>query len=223
MMQGLGFVNVATDATPAELAAVRQVDLPANFLAPKSYSDIVRGTSLLNPGEKRVSFSADTKGRDTLDWWKLYLDSCATFHTSFVRDMLSDVYKSKVTLHGSCNAGTTISSEKGYLGPFDLWLNEKGIANLLSIPQLEEEGYKVQYETDLTQWTVTTPQGKKIVFEQDSGLCNRMPYIDMREVTEGFAMVQTVRQNFEGYTKKQVEKAIAARKLQAMMAHPSDA
>ena len=181
MMQGLGFVSVATDATPAELAAVRQVDLPANFLAPKSYSDIVRGTSLLNPGEKRVSFSADTKGRDTLDWWKLYLDSCATFHTSFVRDMLSDVYKSKVTLHGSFNAGTTISSEKGYLGPFDLWLNEKGIANLLSIPQLEEEGYKVQYETDLTQWTVTTPQGKKIVFEQDSGLCNRMPYIDMRE------------------------------------------
>ena len=201
MMQAVGFVSVTTaDTADTEPAAAVQVA----HVSQKSYSDIVRGTSLLNPGEKRVSLTPDTKGRDTLDWWKLYLDSCATFHTSFVRDMLSDVYKSEVTLHGSCNAGTTISSEKGYLGPFDLWLNEKGIANLLSIPQLEEEGYKVQYETDLTQWTVTTPQGKKIVFEQDSGLCNRMPYIDMREVTEGFAMVQTVHQNFEGYTKKQV-------------------
>mmetsp|Transcript_4507 Transcript_4507/g.6406 ORF Transcript_4507/g.6406 Transcript_4507/m.6406 type:complete len:231 (-) Transcript_4507:100-792(-) len=173
---------------------------------PVKWIDIVRGTQLLTNNGK-----------------KLYLDSCATYHSAFVRDQLSRVYQSDMTLHGNCNAGMTISSEKGFLGPFELRLNKQGIANFLSIPQLEEEGYKVQYETDVTQWTVTTPQGKKIVFKQDTGLCNCIPYIDMRKVSEAVAMVQTVRGNFEGFTKKEVEKAIQARRLQAMMAHPSDA
>ena len=35
-------------------------------------------------------------------------------------------------------------------------------------------------------------------------------------------MLETVRENFEGYTKKQVEKAILARKAQAMVGHPPD-
>ena len=36
-------------------------------------------------------------------------------------------------------------------------------------------------------------------------------------------MVQTVRGNYEGYTKEQVVKAAEARDAQAMMAHPTDA
>ena len=35
-------------------------------------------------------------------------------------------------------------------------------------------------------------------------------------------MLETVRKNFEGYTKKQVENAILARKIQAMVAHTPD-
>ena len=35
-------------------------------------------------------------------------------------------------------------------------------------------------------------------------------------------MLGTVRKNFEGFTKKQVKKAILARKAQAMVAHPPD-
>ena len=35
-------------------------------------------------------------------------------------------------------------------------------------------------------------------------------------------MLQTVRQNYEGYTKREVEEAKQARKTQAMMAHPTD-
>ena len=35
-------------------------------------------------------------------------------------------------------------------------------------------------------------------------------------------MLETVRKNFEGFTKKQVKKAILAREAQAMIAHPPD-
>ena len=102
-----------------------------------------------------------------------------------------------------------------------MWLNRNGIGNLLSIPQLEEDGYIVDYNTKW-DWVVTTPQGKKIVFKRDTCLCARMPYIDLRESQDGIIMLETVRKNFEGYTKKQVERAILARKTQAMVPHPPD-
>ena len=44
----------------------------------------------------------------------------------------------------------------------------------------------------------------------------------MRENENGIIMLETVRENFGGYTKKQVEKAILARKAQTMVGHPPD-
>ena len=35
-------------------------------------------------------------------------------------------------------------------------------------------------------------------------------------------MLETVKANFEGYTKKQVERSVLARRLQSMLAHPPD-
>ncbi len=50
-------------------------------------------------------------------------------------------------------------------------------------------------------WVVKTPVGKTITFKHGKGFYHRMPYIDMNETQEGFAILQTVRKNFEGYTK----------------------
>ena len=96
-----------------------------------------------------------------------------------------------------------------------------GIANLLLIPFLEACGYTVDYNT-AREWVVTTPEDKDIVFERDTGLCDRMPYIDMRDHEDAVLMVQTVRKNFEGYIKREVKAAFLARKAQAMVGHPAD-
>ena len=69
---------------------------------------------------------------------------------------------------------------------------------------------------------VTTPQGEKITFKRNTGLCTRMPYIDTREHADGVTMLETFCKRFDGYTKQQVEKALEARKLQAALAHPTD-
>ena len=118
--------------------------------------------------------------RFTLDPHKLYLDSCATYHSAFVRDMLCDVKTVGTVLQGNCNAGVSTSKEKGAYGLWSFWLNEKGIANLLSIPQLEKDGYTIDYNTK-RNWVVTTPLGKCLLFKSDTGLCAGMPYLDICE------------------------------------------
>ena len=67
-----------------------------------------------------------------------------------------------------------------------------------------------------------TPKGECIKFKRGSGLFNGMSYIDLREAHEGLAMLATVRKNYEGYTERQVKKAILACQLQGMVVHPTD-
>ena len=113
--------------------------------------------------------------------------------------LLDKVHEVDTVLKGNCNAGVTSINQKGWSGAFEMWLNQQETANLLSIPQLEEDGYHVTYDT-LKEWILITPQGKIIVFKRDTGICNRMPYIDMREHKKVCALVQTVCKNLEGYT-----------------------
>ena len=83
---------------------------------------------------------------------------------------------------------------------------------------LEEAGYIVSTHTK-SDWVVTTPKGTKIVFKSDTGICNRMPYIDLRKNMEGFAMIETIKKQFTGATKRVIEKAYLARTIQRRVGH----
>jgi len=105
-----------------------------------------------------------------------------------------------------------------------MWLVESGIANLLSVPHLEADGFKVKYTDDL--WTTTTPEGHVIPFKKDTCKCRGFPYIEMGSLTalallQSMAKVETVRGNYEGLTKWDVKKAVLARKTQTMVGRPS--
>ena len=95
------------------------------------------------------------------------------------------------------------------------------MANLLSVPMLEEDGYTISTHTK-GDWIVTSPKGTKIIFKRDTGVCRGMPYIDLREHQAGISMIKTVRKNFEGVTKTQLNKAITARVLQRRIGHPPE-
>ena len=79
-----------------------------------------------------------------MDWWKLYLDSCATYHTFFIKRFLRGIYESKTVMNGSCNAGAVSTRKKDWFGEFEVWYNKYGMANLLSVPMLEADGYTIQ-------------------------------------------------------------------------------
>jgi len=53
-------------------------------------------------------------------------------------------------------------------------------------------------------------------------MCCGFPYIDM-QTKEALAMAQTILQRYKGYTKLEVQDAIAAGKAQAMIGHPTNA
>ena len=86
------------------------------------FSDIVRGNIVPTPSASghpgygqsiRPRCVPTLSKRYTLESWKLYLDSCATFHIAFVTIMLDDVGESGTTLVENCNAGVTPSTQKG--------------------------------------------------------------------------------------------------------------
>jgi hypothetical protein len=159
----------------------------------------------------------------TLNPQRLYLDSTSSFYQVFMDKHLDNLRLARATLCADCNADTNFATKKDwYCNLCDLWLVRNGIANLLSLSQLEADGFTVSYHTG-GNWIVTTPQGKEITFHcEENGMCRRFPFIDMHS-TNAVAMVQTVRQRYEGYTKRKVQDAIAARKAQAMIGHPTDA
>ena len=124
-------------------------------------------------------------------------------------------------MHRRCNAGKTSTSKQGMYGRFTIWLNERGIANLLSIPMLEKAGYIVITHTK-KKWKVISPEGEEITFKRDTELCEGMPFIDLRKQQKGWAMIETMRRNYEKFTQKEIEKATLARKVQARIGNPPD-
>ena len=222
--------------TPAPAPVASVVSAPASdadeFARFQRFQELMRATENTDLGFAQVgtttapsvtfaSVANKLNKRFTLDPFKLYLDSCATYHSAFVKEMLHSVKTVGTVLQGNCNAGVSTSKEKGIFGPWSFWLNENGIANLLSIPQLEKDGYTVDYNSK-HHWVVTTPAGKCLIFKADTGMCEGMPYLDVRENHEALVLVQTVRDNFGKFTERQVQRAVASREMQARMAHPTD-
>ena len=137
-----------------------------------------------------------------------------------MKEFLQGMTEGSSTMSGSCNAGTVLLQKKGWYKNFQVWPNEKGITNFLSIPMLEETGYKVSTHIN-RDWEMTTPKGEVIVFKHDTGVCKKMPYIDLHEQEERNVMIETMKKNLAGFTKKEIEKVKLPRVAQQRIGHPT--
>ena len=99
-----------------------------------------KGTIPLDMGSKKPVLSELPTDRFTLDKWKCYFDNWATYHTFFVVEFLDRVYSGETAINGSCNAGKVAINARGWYGKFKVWLNKRGISNLVYIPMLEDAG-----------------------------------------------------------------------------------
>ena len=112
--------------------------------------------------------------------------------------------------------------------------NLHGIANLVSLIELEKDGWSIQYQTG-NIWEATSQDGKITLrfMVEKNGMCKGMPYINLANpdkhiiynesaTKDGMVMVETLRNNYEGFTKEQVMRAAEVRDAMAMMAHPSE-
>jgi hypothetical protein len=116
----------------------------------------------------------------TLEPQRLYLDSTSSFHQVFMEEHLDNLRLAGATLCADCNASTNFATKKSwYRDLFNFWLVRNCIANLLSLPQLEADGFMVSYHTG-GNWIIMPPQGKEITFHQEeNGMCRGFPYINM--------------------------------------------
>ena len=139
----------------------------------------------------------------TLSEYKLlYLDSCTTYNSIFITKILDHIGDIYIVMHGHYNIGTTIATQEVCYDAWKMQINEQGIGNLLSIPSIEREGYRVIYDT-FKEWLVFAPDGTEIKFQRDMGCCNHRAYIDMRQSKNVIAMLQTVCANYKGYTNQE--------------------
>ena len=122
-----------------------------------------------------------------------------------------------------------------------MWYLPDGIAKIISMHELEGM-YRIIYDSWQGYYVVHTPKGEVRFYKDKQGL----PYLDLEESSkaavmllqqgqdprtdttgkepeheEAVALVQTVRGNYEGYTKRKVLKAKEARRAQAVMGNPS--
>ena len=115
---------------------------------------------------------------------------------------LDRVRKYNITMNGSYNAGMMLTNTNGWYGYFQVWLNTQGVAKLLSVPVLKcNRSMMVTYTK--VDWIITTPGSKILVFKSDAGVCKGMPYIDLREHTEGFSIIESICKKFAGATREE--------------------
>ena len=179
-----------------------------------------------------------TQGGELLDN-RVYLDGCSTA-TAFKNDKFLKSKSIKTEARGvkiNCNADTISTNKRGQYGNLKVWYLPDGIANIISMHELESL-YRITYDSWVGYCVVHMPKGEVHFYKDEQGL----PYLDLEESSEdgtlllvqhegracneepeAVSLVQTVRGNYEGYTKCEVLKAKEAHQAQAMLGNPSKA
>ena len=99
-----------------------------------------------------------------------------------------------------------------------VWYHPEGVANILFLKTLKEK-YHVTYDSysDRGALKVETP-GRVVTFKPHE---NGFHYLDMNVSDHQAITVVIVRDNFEGVTKNEIEGAIKAYDIQALLGYPS--
>mmetsp|Transcript_36995 Transcript_36995/g.52267 ORF Transcript_36995/g.52267 Transcript_36995/m.52267 type:complete len:1117 (-) Transcript_36995:618-3968(-) len=150
--------------------------------------------------------------------WVL-LDSQSTVDVIKSRHMLTHIRRVKVPLKLHCNGGHAITHLKGHLAGYGwVWYMPNAIANILSLAHVKRK-YKVQYDSSNNDgFTVTSKDGKITKFkEHKSGLF----YHDTSAYETGFVMMVTVKGKQSQYVKRDVDRAVFARRLQNIIGRPA--
>ena len=119
----------------------------------------------------------------------------------------------------NCNAGSIKTNRKGEYGRVEAWYIPKSIAKIFSMNDIENL-HHITYNSIDGYYVVHTDKGPVCFHKDKQGL----PYIDLDTSVYDAAtiMVQTVRSNYKGFTKKDIKSAKEARQLQDMIGRPSD-
>ena len=151
----------------------------------------------------------------------ILLDSQSTMDLFCNRSLIQKVHKSKSTICLHSNGGNMSVTKKASVAGYHLevWFSSRAITNIIGLSNLIKQ-YRVTYDSrDLAFVVHRESAGKpNMIFKMhESGL----HYYDPREPGHHKTFLNTVAENKEGFTKRQLKGAEQARALYSTLNYPS--
>ena len=152
--------------------------------------------------------------------WVL-LDSQSTIDQVSNPAMLTNIRKAKIPLKIHCNVGSTCSVLEGNFGSITAKHSPYGIANVLLLNGAKQ-CHRVMYGSKDCGGVFQVHTNEGIVEFKPSA--QGLHYYDVSDASSNIELilVNTVRENFEGYSCHKVEKAKEAQCIQGMIVNPTE-
>jgi hypothetical protein len=152
----------------------------------------------------------------------ILLDNQSTIDVFCNKNLLTDIHKTTSVMNIHCNAGTKATSDVGdFPGYGQVWYHPTGIANILSLSRVRQKGFNVTYENKKNCFIVTSPTGRRHIFEQST---TGLYFIDTGATTKhGTVFVNTVKNNKSKFSQRDFLRATEARTILCKIGRPSQA
>ena len=152
----------------------------------------------------------------------ILLDNQSTIHQFASKDLLTNVRPAARPVRVFSNAGSTVTNLEGDFGDIKVYYDADGIANVLSLKDIGKRHMVTYNSFDRGGvFIVHTPTGVIEFAPTEKGL----HVLDLTKVSHADVaamLVNTIADNYEGFTKREVVKAHEARRFQRMIGCPSD-
>jgi hypothetical protein len=150
----------------------------------------------------------------------ILLDSQSTVDLFCNSAMVGNTIKSASSMRLKRNGGTIMVTHKAYMTDYHktVWFSNTAITNIID-PQNLIQQYRVTYESDDLMFVVHRESESEPNMEFRMHECG-LHYYEPRK-TEHLAFRNTVSENNEGFTKRQIKGAETARALYTTLSYPS--
>jgi len=151
---------------------------------------------------------------------QVLLDNQSTTDIFCDPSYLENVRTVPETLYLKTNGGTLKCNTKGDLkGYGPVWCHDKAITNIISFSNAKRSGkYTITYDENQGFTMRNKQNGNTTIFRPDASGLFTAP---LPKPNKTLALVNTVEENKKLYTKRQVERAEAARRLYEVIGYPS--
>ena len=149
----------------------------------------------------------------------ILLDSQSTMDLFCNPQLVHKIHRSKHSMKLQSNGGTMTVRHKAKIRNYlhDVWFDKHAITNIIALSNLIQQ-YRVTYDSDDKMFVVHREEiGKRSMhFKMHS---SGLHYYDPKD--HEFTFVNTVSENLQGYTKRQVKGAELAKVLYSNLGYPS--
>jgi len=149
----------------------------------------------------------------------IILDTASTVDM-FLPNMLTHIHETDEVLEVVSTGGTTKIQEKGTLPgyPDEVWCNRRGVANIISLHNLQKH-YRIEYDNNV--------QDKFLVHVEDTRVLEFLPsgnglyhFKGDKMATNHFTLLSTVKENEANVSKRGIQQAKLARRVQKIIMRP---